>query len=193
MEAVVHWFSHACLIIYAACMVALGSIGAVLLVIFEFYSGAIRVFIKHDDLELFIYALMFFTAINRMVFFPCIFNFLIEPRIEKKLGKKLRYPPAMYDAMLFGHFTGRYAKIRTYIVMKYCGIPWRERWLNASGNPLQRARYDITRCSRFEIVMSFIDSINIIILCLSSIAAIIITWDKQTFHFPHWMTSLWAN
>jgi hypothetical protein len=120
--------------------------------------------------------IMLATGFIIVLFFPPIFNFIIIPRIEKKLGKKLQFPSIHYRIVPSNRYFAKSLDISLYIVIKYITYkitknPDECRLLDKSKLALKYANYPITMASRFEIVMSFIVIIDTLLCIVSGIVS----------------------
>lgn len=111
--------------------------------------------------------LCFFAVINSMLIFPIIFNYLLIPKIEKRIGQKLNFCLAMYNGYLFGKFFCRYIEIMYSILILYFRFKLtrnpKDKKL-ASFFALGQIDYQISTASPFEIIMSFLGLINAFVL-----------------------------
>jgi hypothetical protein len=115
------------------------------------------------------------TGFIIVLFFPPIFNFIIIPRIEKKLGKKLQYRLQGYRFIPSNRYFLPAGDISLYIVIKYLmlkiaknpNFKFKKIYANLA---LETAEYPITMASHFEIVMSFIVIIDALLCIASAIA-----------------------
>lgn len=114
-----------------------------------------------------------FFGLNGVITMPIIFNFFIIPKIEKKTGKKLEFAP-YWNAFLFGNFIIGYAEIVEYIIIKYFALRFKKNPDAIRVNrkfALEKIKYDIRTASNFEIKMSFIAAINVLLaaFCLGMV------------------------
>jgi hypothetical protein len=104
--------------------------------------------------------LWFLSGIIMVTLWPIIYNLIIIPNLEKKLGQKLIFRGLRYEINSTRYITAKWIEIAWYIVKRataYKLFGDQEhfptlRWDKA----LLRAHYPVRLFSRFEIIMSFI-------------------------------------
>lgn len=116
-------------------------------------------------------ALVMFCGIICILIIPIIFNYFIIPNIERKVGERLEFRD-YWDYFLFGNFMYRHIEIISYLAIKYLAFKFKGNQDAFKINPkfsLSKINYRIEDASRFEIVMSFVAIINVIVatICLA--------------------------
>jgi len=122
--------------------------------------------------------------IDFLIIFPIIFHLLIIPKIEKRIGEKLKYKMPIYNWQIFAKWFTPPVDIGMAIFIKY--LIWKilnrspgKIWGFNPNNPhaLMQVDYDIRQASYTEIVISFLVIIHIFIfICL---VAINLLYPKQ--------------
>ncbi len=113
--------------------------------------------------------LIFFAIIDFIVM-PIVFYFFIIPKIEKQIGQKLEFTLRIYDFSPLG-FLVRYGEVASYIVKKQLGLKIKPN----SQLALAKVHYDISLCSRADIIWSFIAQISIWIAIISGLIGFVAT------------------
>lgn len=120
-------------------------------------------------LILIIGAVFTLTMINAGIILPLIFNFMIIPKIKKRVGRELEYHSSINSRRLFWKFLWPCLEISQYIFFQYLTKKTKVNFakLINSDFALKRINYNINQSSRFEIVMSCITMFNayLFILC----------------------------
>jgi len=118
--------------------------------------------------------IMFASAIYVSVISPIIFNYIIIPGIEKKIGKQLDLHPLL-SYIFLGEWMCRQNEIAIYLINRYLAM----RFKNDRGLPkyclrfgLRKAGYTIDMSTKFEIIMSFLLVMVFIIIIISATIAL---------------------
>lgn len=118
-----------------------------------------------DILLIFFVLELIIGSISMLTFFPIIFNLVIIPKIEKKVGTKLEYRNIVYDIQPFGLLIGKYFEIMFYIVVKHVTLKLGFNPSKIRLGPrfaLQLVNYDIRQASYFELFMCYLALFNIV-------------------------------
>lgn len=111
-----------------------------------------------------------------LVISPIVFNYMIIPKIERKIGKKLEYHP-LCDYVFLGKWMCRQLEIAMYIFNRMLALIFENdyglpKYCNRFG--LKKAGYTIKMASKCEIIMSFVLIFVNAIIILSAFTALII-------------------
>ncbi len=128
--------------------------------------------------------LIIIMFINFFIILPIIFKFIIIPKIEKRIGEKLKYLMSIYRWQIFSSWFVPPADVGftisiQYFIWKIKKRPPGKLWgYNENTNfALQRVNYDVRQASRLEISMSFLAMANMsIFIFLGSIALFFPQW-----------------
>lgn len=105
---------------------------------------------------------LFIGAISTLTIFPLIFNLIIIPKIEKKIGEKLEYRNIVYNMQPL--VLGKYYEIMFYIVVKHMAFKLGFNSNKIKLGPrfaLQLVNYDVQKASLFELFMCYLAFANI--------------------------------
>lgn len=139
---------------------------------FVSYFGKLS-FLERVELITVIYGFVF-GAIG-MFAIPIIFNFIIYPKVERRLGIKLRNWGAAIEAQLFGRFFFSPSLFSVYVLRQYFMLKFSKKfdfvlkkWNDKKKwrNDLTKGNYDIRNASKFEVFMSFFTVIYILLLII---------------------------
>lgn len=104
------------------------------------------------------------SMISGLTFYPLIFNYIIVPEIERKLGQKLGYYRMNYRLASFSKFLGRYAEISFYIFVKSVahlfGKDPNKMRVGPRTFALQKVNYPYEMFTKKEIIWSTLAIIN---------------------------------
>lgn len=119
--------------------------------------------------------ILIFSAINIIIISPVVFNYVIIPKIEKKLGTKLKFK-TIYDFFLFGNFSYRFLEVAIYIFLRYFFLKINPNYVwKYKNTALAKVNYDVRNASRLEIAMSFYSIISMILGGMSMLVFWILT------------------
>ena len=123
--------------------------------------------------------LVLISMISGLTLFPWVFNRIIVPEIERKVGQKLGYHMIQYDMMAHGRYLMRQTEISFYIFLK-CLIKWYGKdpnavKINPKGYALQIVNYPYELFTRKEILWSFAVMVNylLFVICGGSLVWIV--------------------
>lgn len=123
-------------------------------------------FIALSPVKFWTIAIYFFSGFNFFITFPIFFHFLILPKIEKRIGKKLEYRSVLYKFQIFSQWVYPPIDIARGVVWRcFCWIFFKKvegrfEYSNINSSPLVRVGYDVRQASKFEIVISFLSFLN---------------------------------
>ncbi len=103
------------------------------------------------------------TMINLLPVLPFIFNHVIIPKIEKKIGKRLQFDPIYDSLFLWGNYFVRYLVVSMYIMIKISNFSF----LKLKRNALEKANYRRELITNWEIFWSLITLLNAIVFWVS--------------------------
>ena len=126
------------------------------------------------QLGLYIILLLVLCSIIALVIFPLIFNYIIIPRIEERLGAKIVSWGYIVEMRPLGRIYMKYMVVASSVLIQTVLLKFfknsdmliKKSNKNASWTfDLAKANYDVRQATKFEIVMSFLALANIL-LCI---------------------------
>ena len=114
-----------------------------------------------------------FAMFNLLVICPIIFDFFIIPKIERRLRENLKYKLTIYNWQVFARWFVPPIDIAPTIFCQYLIWKFKKQAPKNSNSSmlsaLKQSSYDVSKASRFEIIMSFFVMFNIVIFIFDGI------------------------
>jgi hypothetical protein len=115
--------------------------------------------------------LMFLPSLNILLIFPIVFNYSIIPKIEKRVGTKIKWPSLIYLYPFGGFFmpSGLTAKsiFRAYLRYKFRGYTGEARGV------LGNMGYSVKVMTKFELSMSLLVFFNCLLIIIGCVFTLI--------------------